>query len=160
MRLTKQTNYAIRLLMYCAANPSTLSNVAQIAKTYNVSQLFLFKVLYPLVEAGFVSTVRGRGGGIKLARPASEISVAEVVKVTEENFSMAECFDNENVECPLIDACGLTTTFKEALAAFFDVLQKTSIADLQRPTYQARLGLPVKNKQKIFQKPPSTNVAV
>ncbi|WP_375672447.1 Rrf2 family transcriptional regulator, partial [Bartonella sp. AA16SXTY] len=88
MRLTKQTNYALRILMYCADNQESLSRIPEIAKAYAVSELFLFKILQPLVEAGFVKTVRGRNGGVKLAKPAAEISVADVVKVTEDNFSM------------------------------------------------------------------------
>lgn len=138
MRLTKQTNYALRMLMYCADNQGSLSRIPEIAKAYAVSELFLFKILQPLVEAGFVQTVRGRNGGVKLAKPATEISVADVVKVTEENFSMAECFDTVESHCPLIDFCGLNTALQKALSAFFDVLSVISLADLQRPTFQKK----------------------
>jgi len=141
MRLTKQTNYAIRMLMYCAANEQGLSRVPDIAKAYSVSQLFLFKILQPLVEAGLVQTVRGRNGGVRLGRPAASITVADVVKVTEENFAMAECFENGAIECPLVNACGLNVTLHKALNAFFAVLAATTIADLQRPSSRARLGL-------------------
>lgn len=141
MRLTKQTNYAIRMLMYCAANTAGLSRVPDIAKAYSVSQLFLFKILQPLVEAGLVQTVRGRNGGIRLAKPAASITVADVVRVTEDNFAMAECFESGAVECPLVNACGLNVTLKKALEAFFAVLSSTTIADLQRPTNRIRLGL-------------------
>ena len=71
MRLTKQTNYAFRILMYCAANGGQLSRVAEIAKAYTVSEPFLFKILQPLTEGGLIETVRGRNGGIRLARPAA-----------------------------------------------------------------------------------------
>ncbi|MDD9333840.1 MAG: iron-responsive transcriptional regulator RirA, partial [Bartonella sp.] len=131
MRLTKQTNYALRMLMYCASNQEALSRIPEIASTYAVSELFLFKILQPLVEAGFIKTVRGRNGGVKLAKPATEISVADVIKITEDNFSMAECFDNQSSNCPLIDFCGLNIVLKKALDSFFDVLSLTSIADLQ-----------------------------
>lgn len=141
MRLTKQTNYAIRMLMYCAANEGELSRVPEIAKAYSVSELFLFKILHPLVEAGLMQTVRGRNGGVKLAKPADQISVADVIKVTEENFAMAECFENDAIECPLVNSCGLNATLRKALNAFFDVLKATSIADLQRPTFRQRLGI-------------------
>jgi len=70
MRLTKQTNYAIRMLMYCAANEGRLSRVPEIARAYSVSELFLFKILQPLVAAGLVATVRGRNGGVRLGREA------------------------------------------------------------------------------------------
>jgi len=141
MRLTKQTNYAIRMLMYCAANEGKLSRVPEIARAYSVSELFLFKILHPLVEAGLVKTVRGRNGGVKLGRAADDITVADVVRVTEENFAMAECFDNDAVECPLVNACGLNTTLAKALKAFFSILEVTTIADLQRPQFRRRLGL-------------------
>lgn len=146
MRLTKQTNYAIRMLMYCAANGGELSRVPEIAKAYSVSELFLFKILHPLVEAGLVQTVRGRNGGVKLGKPATEITVADVVRITEDNFAMAECFENNAVECPLVNACGLNVTLKKALKAFFDVLSATTIADLQRPTNRAHLGLDQREK--------------
>src|SRR5690606_33484166 len=99
MRLTRQTNYAIRLLMYCAANEGRLSRVPEVAAAYSVSELFLFKILQPLVEHRLVETVRGRNGGVRLARPAAEISLFDVVRVTEENFAMAECFENDATEC-------------------------------------------------------------
>ncbi|WP_455477363.1 iron-responsive transcriptional regulator RirA [Bartonella sp. B41] len=136
MRLTRQTNYALRMLMYCADNHGSLSRVPEIAKVHSVSELFLFKILQLLVEAGFIQTVRGRNGGIKLAKPATEISVADVVKVTEDSFSMAECFDTEEPNCPLVDFCNLNTALRKALDAFFSVLSVTSIADLQQPSFR------------------------
>ncbi|WP_332066147.1 iron-responsive transcriptional regulator RirA [Bartonella sp. CB189] len=139
MRLTKQTNYALRMLMYCADNQDSLNRIPEIAKAYAISELFLFKILPPLIEAGFIQTVRGRNGGVKLAKPATEISVADVVKVTEDNFSMAECFDTAEPDCPLVNFCNLSTTLKKALNAFLDVLSVTSIADLQRPSVQSQL---------------------
>lgn len=130
MRLTRQTNYAMRILMYCAANSGRLSRIPEIASAYSVSELFLFKILQPLVEAGLVETVRGRNGGVRLGRPAEDISLFDVVRVTEENFAMAECFENDAAECPLIDACALNSALREALGAFFAVLERHSIADL------------------------------
>lgn len=144
MRLTRQTNYAIRLLMYCAANEGRLSRVSEVASAYSVSELFLFKILQPLVEAKIVETVRGRNGGVRLARPASEITLFDVVRVTEENFAMAECFENDAADCPLIDACGLNAALRKALGAFFEVLEGYSIDDLvkARPSMRDLLGIP------------------
>lgn len=130
MRLTRQTNYAVRILMYCASNEGRLSRIPDIAAAYTVSELFLFKILQPLVEAKLVETVRGRNGGVRLGRPADQINLFDVVRVTEENFSMAECFDSETADCPLIDSCNLNAALREALGAFFDVLSKHTIADL------------------------------
>ncbi|RCS24284.1 iron-responsive transcriptional regulator RirA [Phyllobacterium salinisoli] len=143
MRLTRQTNYAIRMLMYCAANEGRLSRVPDIAKAYAVSELFLFKILQPLVEHGLVQTVRGRNGGVRLGKAATAITIFDVVRVTEESFAMAECFDNDAAECPLIDSCALNSALREALGAFFEVLAKYSIADLvkARPNVRMLLGL-------------------
>jgi len=132
MRLTRQTNYAIRILMYCAANEGRLSRIPEIAAAYSVSELFLFKILQPLVEAKLVETVRGRNGGVRLGKPADQISLFDVVRVTEESFAMAECFENDATECPLIDNCNLNAALREALNAFMGVLMKHSIADLAR----------------------------
>jgi Rrf2 family transcriptional regulator, iron-responsive regulator len=144
MRLTKQTNYAIRILMYCAANgDEPLSRVSDVAKAYGVSELFLFKVLQPLVQGKLVTAVRGRNGGIRLARPADKITLLDVVRLTEESFSMAECFDEGGSDCPLIDACSLNSALRKALNAFFDVLESYTIAEIVRtkPDIRALLRL-------------------
>lgn len=130
MRLTRQTNYAMRILMYCAANEGRLSRIPEIAAAYSVSELFLFKILQPLVEAGHVETVRGRNGGVRLGRPAQNITLFDVVRVTEESFAMAECFETDAAECPLVDSCALNGALREALNAFFEVLMRHTIADL------------------------------
>lgn len=143
MRLTRQTNYAIRILMYCAANDGRLSRIPEIASAYSVSELFLFKILQPLVEARLVETVRGRNGGVKLGRAAEDINLFDVVRVTEENFAMAECFENDAVDCPLVDSCGVNAALREALNAFFEVLARYTIRDLvvKRPDMRALLGI-------------------
>jgi Rrf2 family iron-responsive transcriptional regulator len=138
MRLTRQTNYAMRILMYCAANNDRLSRIPEIAAAYSVSELFLFKILQPLVENGLVETVRGRNGGVRLGRPAGQITLFDVVRVTEENFAMAECFENDAVECPLVDSCALNSALREALNAFFAVLERHTIEDLVRARVDVR----------------------
>lgn len=143
MRLTKQTNYAIRMLMYCAANGENLSRIPEIARAYGVSELFLFKILQPLNKAGLVETVRGRNGGVRLPRPADQINLFDIVRVTEENFAMAECFETGEIDCPLVDSCGLNSALRKALNAFFEVLQQYTIDDLvkARPQINFLLGL-------------------
>jgi len=143
MRLTRQTNYAIRILMYCAVNNDRLSRIPEIAAAYSVSELFLFKILQPLVENGLVETVRGRNGGVRLGRPATEITLFDVVRVTEESFAMAECFENDAADCPLIDSCGLNEALRKALGAFFEVLQGYTIDRLvsTRPAMRSLLGI-------------------
>ena len=143
MRLTRQTNHAIRMLMYCAVNPGKLSRVGDIAAAYSLSELFLFKILQPLVMAGLVETVRGRNGGIRLAKPAEEITLRAVVQVTEECFALAECFETGATDCPLIDSCALNAALHKALDAFLGVLGNYTIADLssQKSVMRHRLGL-------------------
>ncbi len=133
MKLTKQTDYAFRILMFCAAGGDRLSRVADIARAYGASEPFLFKILHPLVEGGLVQTVRGRNGGIRLARQADQITLAEVVRLTEDSLAMAECFDTET-DCPLVANCQLTGALREALDAFFDVLSRYTVDDLARPS--------------------------
>lgn len=143
MRLTRQTNYAIRILMYCGANEGQLSRIPEIAAAYQVSELFLFKILQPLVEHGLVETVRGRNGGVRLGKPAGDITLFDVVRVTEDNFAMAECFETDDSNCPLVDSCTLNAALGKALGAFFEVLQGYSIADLvrERPNMRGLLGI-------------------
>ncbi len=143
MRLTRQSSYAIRTLIYCAINAPDLSRIADIARAHAISELFLFKLIKPLVEGGLIETVRGRKGGIRLGRPAGEITLLDAVKLTEENFALAECFEGSDVHCPLADSCDLSGALHEALRAFFDVLDSYTIADLadRRTSLRRRLGL-------------------
>ncbi|KAJ0338740.1 hypothetical protein COL154_014246 [Colletotrichum chrysophilum] len=130
------------ILMYCAANQDRLRRIPEIAAAYSVSELFLFRILQPLVENGPVETVRGRNGGVKLGKPADEISLFDVVRVTEESFAMAECFESDT-ECPLVDSCALNSALREALNGFFVVLGRHTIADLvaERPNMRGLLGI-------------------
>jgi Rrf2 family transcriptional regulator, iron-responsive regulator len=129
MRLTRQTNYAVRILMFCATNDG-LSRVAQVAEFYAISEPFLFKILQALTKANLIETVRGRSGGIRLARPAETMLLGDVVRKVEDNFDLVECFEAGETQCPLIASCGMSEALKEALDAFFGVLNQYSIADL------------------------------
>lgn len=143
MRLTRQSSYAVRTLMYCAINTPDLSRVSDIAKAYGISELFLFKLIKPLVENQMLETVRGRHGGIRLARPASEITLLDVIQLTEENFALAECFESGDITCPLVAGCDFNAALSEALEAFFAVLRSYTIADLtdKRRAMRSRLGI-------------------
>ena len=142
MRLTRQSNYAVRTLVYCAVNEPGLSRVAEIAKAYGISELFLFKLIKPLVDNGLLKTVRGRHGGIRLGKPADEITLLDTIRLTEENFALAECFE-DGADCPLIGECDLNGALREALGAFFEVLEGYTIADLasKKRSIRERLGL-------------------
>lgn len=129
MRLTKQTNYALRMLMYCESS-GELVPVVSIAKFYNLSEQSLLKILQVLTKGGFVEAVRGRNGGIRLARPAAQIGLGDVIRATEDNFNLAQCFEEGDLSCPLVANCGLNQALHEALDAFFKVLDGYTLADL------------------------------
>lgn len=143
MRLTRQSSYAVRTLIYCAVNAPDLSRVADIAKAHSISELFLFKLIKPLVEGGLLETVRGRHGGIRLGRPAEDITLLDTIRLTEESFVLAECFEGGDTTCPLVSNCDLNAALGEALGAFFGVLENHTIAELadKRRSLRQRLGL-------------------
>ena len=125
MRLKSYTDYALRVLMHLAAQPDRLSSIAVIARTYRISHNHLTKVVHDLRKQGFVTAVRGRSGGVRLARPAAEISVGEVVRHTEGTFDLVDCGS-----CVIAPACALTAALHEARRAFMAVLDGYSLADL------------------------------
>lgn len=145
MRLTQQTNYSIRILLYCAANPERPSRVADIAASFDMSETHLFKILKVLVDGGFVQTLRGRHGGLKLAKPAEEITVGAVVRTAEESLALADCFDEGGHDCPLVASCEYNRVLREALGAFFAVLDRYTIADLARDRPDLRFVLGIEN---------------
>lgn len=127
MKLTRYTDFALRVLMHLAAKPDRLLSIAEVATAYGISENHLMKVVQDLGRRGFLTTVRGRGGGIRLARPAEAITVGEVVRATEDDCPMVDC-----ASCILAGSCRLTGALAEARAAFFAVLDRYSIADVAR----------------------------
>lgn len=126
MRLTQYTDYAMRVLLYLGGKAGEqLSPIAEIARAYGVSQNHLMKVVNDLVNAGYLESVRGRYGGVRLARLPNEINIGEVIRHTEEGFNLVDCGS-----CIIAPACGMTGALKEALAAFMQVLDGYSLEDL------------------------------
>jgi Rrf2 family nitric oxide-sensitive transcriptional repressor len=125
MRLTRYTDYALRVLLYLGAQPDRVCSIAEIARAYDISQNHLMKVAHDLGKAGYVEGVRGRSGGIRLAKPANRINVGAVVRHTEEGFDLADCGT-----CVIAPACGLAGVLTEALTAFMAVLDRYTLADL------------------------------
>ena len=125
MRLTRYTDYAMRVLTYLAVRPDDLCSIGEISRTYAISQNHLMKVVNDLARAGFIASARGRGGGIRLGRPAEEINVGAVVRHTEEGFDLVDCGS-----CVIAPACGVNAMLNEALAAFMGVLDRYTLADL------------------------------
>jgi Rrf2 family transcriptional regulator, nitric oxide-sensitive transcriptional repressor len=125
MRLTRYTDYALRVLMYAGARGDQVSTIAEIARTYDISRDHLMKVVQELGRAGYLRNVRGRSGGILLARPPGEIVVGQVVRHTEADFDLVECGS-----CVIAPVCNLTGVLHEALEAFFAVLDGYTVEDL------------------------------
>lgn len=134
MRLSKQSNYAVRALMYCAANRTGLSRIRDIGNAFGVSEMFLFKILVPVGRSGLLETVRGRNGGVRLGAPAEEIRLIDVLRVTEDDFDLTECAREKCAHCPLGPSCVYETALGEAMRAFTRVLESYTIADLVADT--------------------------
>jgi len=130
MRLTKQTSYALRILIHCALQPDVQVRAADIAKAYNITEFNVLKIIPLLVHGGFVKTTRGRGGGLKLARPAAEIRIGDVVRLTEETHIQAACFGQADGECAILRAAPVNRIFGAALNAFIEVLDSHTLGDL------------------------------
>ncbi|TXH32274.1 MAG: Rrf2 family transcriptional regulator [Rhodospirillaceae bacterium] len=130
MRLTLHTDYALRLLMLLALEPEALHTIEEIASRYDISRNHLMKVTQTLAGAGFVYSLRGRGGGLRLAKPAGEIILGDVVRATEDGFNLVECFDRKSNTCVVAPVCGLRGPLEEALLAFLAALDGYSLADL------------------------------
>ncbi len=132
MRLTQWTDYTLRVLMYCAASDGRAQpvTITEVAESYGISRSHLTKIVQQLSAAGLLETTRGRGGGMRLMRPANEINVGEVVRATETDFTLVECFDAASNQCRLSSHCQLQGILGQAMGSFFRVLDRYTLADL------------------------------
>lgn len=130
MQLTRYTDYSLRILIYLAVHQEQLSTIEEIANAYGISKAHLMKIVHQLGLAGYVQTVRGRGGGLRLARPPEEVRLGEVVRYTEETMAVVECFDPRTSHCRIEPVCGLRAVLHEALDAFLRTLDGYTLADL------------------------------
>lgn len=121
----------MRLLIHLAVQPGRVATIREIARHYGISRSHLMKVANRAVQGGYVEAVRGRAGGLRLAKPAEQIRVGNVLRTTED-WTLAECFDAESNGCPITGGCGLRPVLKEALDAYFEVLDRYTLADLVR----------------------------
>ncbi len=131
MQLTAHTDYALRVLIYLTHHPDKLVTIGELAEFFQISKNHLIKVVNNLGQKGFVRTLRGKGGGICLARPAQQISVGQVVREIEGHFRIAECFDpNKQGRCVIQSHCGLIGLFSRATEQFLQVLDGAVLTDL------------------------------
>ncbi|QEA11605.1 RrF2 family transcriptional regulator [Comamonas flocculans] len=132
MHLTQWTDYALRVLMYCAAfedreKPVTISEIAQ---AHDISRSHLTKIVRQLAAIGVLDTTRGRGGGMRLMRPPADISVGFVVRATETGFDMVECFSRDHSSCRISNNCNLRGVLERATRSYLAVLDEVTLADL------------------------------
>lgn len=130
MNLTRRTNNAVRMLIYCALSAPRVSSLGAIAKGCQASEHHLAKVASTLVECGWIETVRGRNGGIRLAQPPEAINIGAVVRATENFELMDDCFDVERDPCSLSGGCAFPPMVKQAFEAFMASLSSHTLADL------------------------------
>ncbi len=140
MRLTQYTDYALRVLMYVGVKGDGLATIAEISAIYGISRNHLMKVVHALGERGYLRTIRGRNGGICLGKPANEIGLGEVVRMTEDDLALAQCFlPAGDGSCRIEAACVLRHVLDDALTAFLTELDRYTLADLLEPRPLARL---------------------
>jgi Rrf2 family nitric oxide-sensitive transcriptional repressor len=140
MRLTVHSDYALRLLTALALEPGERQTIEQIAHRYRISRNHLMKVAQTLAHAGFIDSQRGRGGGLLLRMPAGQISLGAVLRSTEEDFALVECLNGGSNRCVIAAGCGLPAPLREAMDAFFRVLDRRTLADVvQSPVRQRQI---------------------
>jgi Rrf2 family nitric oxide-sensitive transcriptional repressor len=141
MRLTKFSDYALRVLIYLGVH-AELATIAQVAEAYGISENHLTKVVHFLSQHGYVETLRGKGGGLRLLRAPADICVGEVVRATESHLSLVECFDAPRSNCKIAPACALKAVFADAADAFYAELDRHTLTDLLTPRVRLRRLLP------------------
>lgn len=131
MQLTRFTDYSLRVLMFLAYREGELCTIAEIATTYRVSENHLMKVVHQLARLGYVSTLRGKGGGLRLGRPPERIGLGDVVRDVEETLAVVECMDGRyESDCLLLPHCRLKGVLHEAQDSFLAVLDRYTVRDL------------------------------
>lgn len=148
MRLTQYTDYSLRVLLYLGLQEDKkLSNIKDIADAYAISKNHLMKVTHELGKADLIETVRGRNGGIRLAKSPKEINVGDVVLKMEEDFHLVECFNCATNSCVITPTCDLRHVLQEAYLAFLGVLKKYTLDDLLQREHPMRSLLHLDEKK-------------
>lgn len=151
MRLTQWTDYTLRVLMYCAASQSRAEpvTITEIADSHGISRSHLTKIVQQLSALGWLETTRGRGGGMRLLVPAQDIALGEVVRATETDFAMVECFDPAENTCRMSQHCGLKGVLNQATQSYLSVLDGVTLADLIAPV-AGTAAMPLSRKIKAI----------
>lgn len=134
MHLTNFTDYCLRALMFVALKGEELTTIDEIAERYGINRNHLVKVVFRLGQLGYLDTSRGKGGGIRLADDPAKVKLGKLVRQTEQDFALVECFQDQDCLCVIEPACVLKKALHRALVAFFEVLDEYTLADLVKPS--------------------------
>ncbi len=143
MRLTAYTDYALRVLMYLGLRGEKLATIQEIAEQYGISKNHLMKLVHELGQLGYVETVRGKNGGLRLGRRPDEITVGEIVRRMEPDMALVECFRHTGGQCRIVTVCVLQSVLEEALDRFLDTLDGYTLADLLVPAAGLASAFPI-----------------
>ncbi|MCK2148673.1 MULTISPECIES: RrF2 family transcriptional regulator [Marinobacter] len=138
MHITRYTDYSLRVLIYLAVQGDRLATIQEIADSYEISKNHLMKVVHQLNKKGYIETVRGKKGGMRLLMAPTEIRVGVLVRETEQDLSIVECFTSKNA-CKIAPVCGMKGMFGEALGAFLTVLDRYTLADVIQDQHRPQL---------------------
>jgi Rrf2 family nitric oxide-sensitive transcriptional repressor len=138
MHITRYTDYSLRVLIYLAQQGDRLTTIQEIADSYDISKNHLMKVVHQLNKKGYIETVRGKKGGMRLHMEPESINVGVLVRETEHDLSIVECYSDKNA-CKITPVCGLKPMFGEALHAFLAVLDKYTLKDVMKDQYKPQL---------------------
>ena len=138
MHITRYTDYSLRVLIYLAAEGDRLATIQEIADSYDISKNHLMKVVHQLNKKGYIETIRGKKGGMRLHMAPQDINIGILVRVTEQDLSIVECFSSKNA-CKITPVCGLKSMFGEALKAFLEVLDRYTLADVIQDHHRPQL---------------------
>ncbi len=134
MQLTQYTDYSLRVLLFLGLNPDRRCTITEIAEAFDINRNHLVKVVHNLSSSGWITTIRGKSGGMVLAIPPENINIGAVIRHTEPHFDLLECFDYENNTCVIAPACALRQALYKARKAFMEVLDSYNLSDvLTRP---------------------------
>jgi Rrf2 family transcriptional regulator, nitric oxide-sensitive transcriptional repressor len=129
MQLTLYTDYSLRVLIYLSKTNKEITTISEISDFYKISKNHLVKVVHQLAQHGFIISLQGKGGGIKLAKDPRDVIVGDVIRKTEPNFHMVECFNEKTNHCVITDVCRLKGILNHGMLAFFNVMDQYTLAD-------------------------------
>lgn len=149
MRLTTYTDYSLRLLIYVAARGEASATILEVAESYGISRHHLVKVAHQLGLKGYLTTTRGKKGGLRLARPAREIIVGDVVRNMEPDMAIVPCLHPEGGDCRIVPACRLRSALEDARKAFLAVLDELTLADLMHSRKKLQVLLQIQSQRSL-----------